>query len=318
MRITDQYGRSFKTLRVSLTNVCNLACVYCTTNAPKVKVEKSLTLSAKQLAHYVAQLHQVLQLDTLRLTGGEPTLYPHLLDFVKQISPLQIPNLKMTTNGYRLAPFIKPLADLGLSQINVSLDATTEASFNKIANSKNLTTILNAIDSAIAQGIAVKLNAVILKGINDDQIIPLLDFAHQRGITLRFLELMRMGPMYEASQFDQYFFSQADILEKIKAHYLVEELGRPSAATAQYFQALGSAKFGIIANESEPFCSDCERLRLDSYGRIYGCLSNEQPIYIADHIDDALALQQKLIEALHQKQAVKFTGSPISMLHIGG
>lgn len=318
MHITDQYGRELKTLRVSLTNACNLACVYCTSTDLKIQAKKLPTLSVDALARYVEEIYGVLDLQTLRITGGEPTLYPKLIEFVRLVSQLGIPNLKMTTNGHRLLPFIKPLAALGLDQINISLDATTEEAFNKIAHTRNIAPILNSIDAALAEGIKVKLNAVIIRGINDDQILPLLGFAHERNIPIRFLELMRMGPMFEASQFEKFFVSQAEILSVIQESHPLQALPRKKSATARYWQAAGSAKFGIIANESEPFCGDCDRLRLDSYGRIYGCLSNEQPIDLTQTKGDANALKEKLVEALSQKQDVKFVGSPVSMLNIGG
>lgn len=313
----DRYGRSLKTLRVSLTNACNLACVYCTSSsfkgAPKIPI-----LPVDILAHYISQLHAILNLQTVRLTGGEPTLYPYLLPLVERLGKLGIPHLKMTTNGHLLTPLVKPLASLGLNQINISLDATTEEEFRKISTSKNLIPIFNAIDTALAEGIEVKLNAVILRGINDNQIIPLLKFAQERGIVLRYLELMRMGPMYDPFVFQQYYFSQKEILERINEHYTITSMGRPKFSTAHYWKTNTGNSFGIIANESQPFCSDCDRLRLDSQGRIFGCLSNNESIDISDCIDHEAQLSQRLMEALHQKQQGKFIGSEISMLAIGG
>ena len=275
-------------------------------------------MGVHQLAQYVAELHQILNLNTLRLTGGEPTLYPKLIDFVERVSTLGIPHLKMTTNGHRLLPFIQPLAALGLTDVNISLDATTEESFNKIAYTKNIAPILNSIDAALTAGLSVKLNAVIIKGINDDQILPLMNFAHQRQISIRFLELMRMGPMYEAAYFHKYFVPMAEILSVIKNKYEINPMPRTKSSTANYWQAVGSAKFGIIANESDPFCGDCDRLRLDSYGRIYGCLSNDQAIDLSEVGSNKEHLKDKLMQALLQKQPVRFVGSSVSMLNIGG
>lgn len=317
MKIVDRYGRSLKTLRVSLTNACNLACVYCTSSISK-SIPKIPILPVNALAHYISQLHAVLNLQTVRLTGGEPTLYPHLLPLVERLGKLGVPHLKMTTNGHLLTPLLKPLASLGLSQINISLDATTEEEFRKISASKNLAPIFNAIDTALGEGIEVKLNAVILRGINNNQIIPLLKFAQDRGIVLRYLELMRMGPMYDPSVFQQYYFSQKEILEIIQEYYTITSLGRPQFSTAHYWKTNTGNNFGIIANESEPFCSDCDRLRLDSQGRIFGCLSNNESVNISDCIDHEASLSQRLIEALHHKQEGKFIGSEISMLAIGG
>ena len=123
--------------------------------------------------------------------------------------------------------------------------------------------------------------------------------------------------MLEEEKFQQYYFSQNEILDIIQSQYNIESLGRPQNSTANYWQA-NHIKFGVIANETEPFCSDCDRLRLDSHGRIFGCLSNNEPIDLAGSIDSPILLQDLLLQALHQKQSVKFIGSDISMLAIGG
>lgn len=318
MYITDQYGRSFKTLRISLTNVCNLSCIYCTSSSHSSSIEKQPILPNVELLAIVNQLVQKLGINTIRITGGEPTLYPHLVDLIKRIKQLGIDDIKMTTNGHRLLPLIKPLSEAGLSEINVSLDATTEEGFNKISNTKNLAAVINSIEEALRNKIKIKLNSVIMRGENNEEIISLLDFALERNIIIRFLELMRMGPLFQSRKFEQYFFSQEEILTTISKKYQPVPMGRQNNATAQYWKINDRIAFGIIANESEPFCSDCDRLRLDSYGRIYGCLSSNSPISIRNNFQDQSLLYDNLKEALQQKQPLKFKGSELSMLHIGG
>jgi cyclic pyranopterin phosphate synthase len=139
-----------------------------------------------------------------------------------------------------------------------------------------------------------------------------------KNIGLRYLELMRMGHFY-SKNFNEYFFPMNDILSVINTKYpIAPSAYRSPSATARIFQLENGYEFGIIANESEPFCSDCDRLRLDSAGNIYGCLSEEKSEYISDIADDEIKLSEKLIEALKHKQPLKFKGSPLMMISIGG
>lgn len=312
--IVDVYGRTFKTLRVSLTEVCNLGCVYCVESIPKWKERRKE--SPTELLGSIKALHSVLDLEVVRLTGGEPTIYRNILPLVEAISNLGI-CVKMTTNGLLLLSLAEPLKRAGIRSINVSLDAIDLTTFRKVARNDGLPKIIAGIDKALEAGIEVKLNAVILKGWNEDQIVPLLEFAKSRNITIRFLELMRMGHLY-SEQFEELLVPQDKILATISTHYSILELPRSKSSTANYWQLGNGYKFGIIANESEPFCSDCDRLRLDSNGNIYGCLSEKTPVNILDYLHDISALEGKLEEALLHKQPVRFKGSKLTMMEIGG
>jgi GTP 3',8-cyclase len=317
MLITDQYNRAFKTLRVSLLSKCNLSCVYCTMGEDEVKENnvQQHPVSANSLLQQVKQLHEVLQLETIRLTGGEPLLYHELIPLIKGIGELGIQKIKLTSNGFLLERLALPLKEAGLQSVNVSLDAIEEDIFFLMSKRNDVQRILNGIEAAVAAGLQVKINAVVMKGINEDQIIPLLDFAFERNISIRFLEIMAMGYLHENA--DKYLFTQEEILSTVRQKYQVEKILRTSASTANYWRTANGKIFGIIANESEPFCHDCNRLRLDSNGNIYGCLSSNHPIAL-NKDDTETALISKLQQAMAQKQAVKFTGSELSMLHIGG
>jgi GTP 3',8-cyclase len=315
--ITDKYNRQFKTLRVSLLSRCNLSCAYCTMGEDEVK-ENNLHQSivpAGELLNTINKLHAVLNLETIRLTGGEPLLYPHLIELIKEINTIGIPEIKLTTNGLLLERMAKPMKDAGMQSINVSLDAMDEDVFFLISKRNHLQKILNGIDAALEAGLKVKINSVIMKGVNDSQVLPLLQYAFDRNITIRFLEVMAMGHLHHDPL--KYLFTQEDILSLVGTKYNFNKITRMGSATSNYWQTTDGNVFGIIANESEPFCHDCNRLRLDSDGNIYGCLSSNHPISLKN-IDDPLLLNEKLQEAMLQKQAVKFTGSDLSMLHIGG
>lgn len=322
--ILDPYNRSFKTLRVSLINTCNLACSYCVEGDSKNLSNEDVVLisskgedeykgcSFEQLASLISRLNNILKFETIRLTGGEPTLYRDIVPLINAILPLEVP-IKLTTNGYLLKSLLQKVDNKVFKSINISLDALNEDVFYQISRRKNLNKILDAIDYALIKKIEIRINCVVINGVNQNQIIPLLEYAGNRNIVIRFLELMKMGH-YHKKNFESDFFSEFQILNIIKSKYKISKLPRRASSTANYWQTENGFTFGIIANETEPFCHDCNRLRLDSEGNIYGCLSNGHPISILKSQD----LEHSLMLAMSQKQTVKFKGSTLSMLKIGG
>lgn len=315
--LEDVHRREFKKLRISLINICNLGCVYCTTGSEisnEVSPPKS-KYPVDQLLLKISQLHQHLNLESIRLTGGEPLLYHDLFALIAGINKLGIEDISITTNGFLLGRMALKLREAGLKSANISLDAIDEEKFYQISKRKGVHKVLNGIDEANRSGIKVKINSVLMKGLNDDQIFPLLKFAFARNLQLRFLEVMAMGHLHHKAE--QYLFKQEDLLNLISSKYNIEKLKRKPSSTANYWRTDEGHTFGIIANESAPFCSDCNRLRLDSQGNIFGCLSSNTPISIKDVLDND-TLQQKLQLAMRQKQQLKFAGSELSMLEIGG
>lgn len=315
----DDTGRTFRTLRVSLINTCNLGCIYCTCGTEDLQQNsvksKSAALSVHQLSAIIKKLHHNLDLSTIRFTGGEPLLYKGLSQITANVRAMGISSIKLTTNGILLDRMIADLKTAGISSVNVSIDAIDEEIFFRMGRRNGVAKVLAGIDKAISLGLEVKLNAVIMKGMNENQVIPLLEYAFQRNIKIRFLEIMAMG--YLHGQADKHFFSQQDILSLIRERYTFEREERLSASTSNYWKTPEGHVFGVIANESEPFCADCNRLRLDSFGNIYGCLSSNNPVSLLG-VENENEVYNKLVTALKQKQATRFTGSALSMLHIGG
>ncbi|TKB97595.1 GTP 3',8-cyclase MoaA [Pedobacter cryophilus] len=313
--IVDQSKRTFKNLRISLLNSCNFACIYCTDDENGTFPLENKNLSLSELLEIVKNLHTTLGLESVRLTGGEPLLYPQLEELIQGLNTIGIPQIKMTTNAFLLGKKALALKTAGLQELNISLDAAEDAAFFKMTRRDKLQEVLNGIDAALAANIIIKLNAVIMKGKNDDQILPLLHLAQQKEITIRFLEVMAMGHLHQ--QKEQYLFSQQEILDLIASKYQFEPLNRKTSATANYWKTKEGFTFGIIANTSQPFCHDCNRLRLDQEGNIYGCLSSNKPVNIKNKPTEE-AFNDALLEALSHKQQVSFTGSNLSMLQIGG
>ena len=273
------------------------------------------SLPVDTLLAIIGRLKQQLSLDTVRLTGGEPLLYTDLVSLIAGIRAAGIPHIRLTTNGFLLERLALPLKEAGLEALNVSLDAVDEEVFFRMSRRRSAARIIAGIDAAIAAGLRVKMNSVVMKGMNDSQLLPLLDLAFSRGIPVRFLEVMAMGHLHD--QAARYLVTQEEILREIGSRHRLIAQPRAVSATARYWKTEEGHTFGIIANESEPFCRDCDRLRLDSSGHIYGCLSSNHPIGL-DLAATEGEWEEKLREALAQKQALRFVGSDLSMLHIGG
>jgi len=311
--IEDTFGRQFKTLRVSLTAVCNMSCVYCVAPGVGHTAVNDKVLSTAEYLSIISSIHQQVGLKTIRLTGGEPLLFRELPELIQGLRALGISEIKLTTNGLKLLPLLDELYEAGLRSVNISLDALDPSVFRSITKVHDIRSVLDGIDGALHKGISVKINTVVLKGVNDHQIVPLLEYASARNIPIRFLELMKMGYLHY-NELD-YFYSMNEIVEKISSVTSVAKMDRAPSNTATYWQTSKGMVFGIIANESEPFCSDCNRLRLDSFGKIYGCISASEGIDVRE------VTSQETIKALQTALAQKqeyFTGSEISMKYIGG
>lgn len=312
--------RRFKSLRVSLSAKCNLACHYCV--APGSRPETRRELPPEDLARLVRLLERSLGLNKLKLTGGEPLLGQQSEAFLDALGELPGPELSLTTNGQRLASKVAPLLQRGVRRINVSLDSLDPAGFLEATGGGKLAATLEGIEAALAAGMQVKLNMVPQRGLNEDQCLPLLEFAFAKGLELRFIELMPMGHV-QGAHFDERFYGLEDILAQLRTHYKVREKDRPYSATALEFEVPGQGRFGVIANHSRPFCNDCDRLRLSAQGELVGCLSAGQSFNLRPLLslsdEAALARLAPLLElALETKQQLSFVGSSLGMKLIGG
>jgi cyclic pyranopterin phosphate synthase len=321
-QLEDHMGRRFEKLRVSLLNTCNFACTYCVspeTGAVPMELASPRheeQLDTNEFASLIAAVHKLCKLKSIRLTGGEPLLYMNLVPLIEKIRLIGIDDIRLTTNGYYLKQTARQLKEAGLRSINVSLDAIDVDVMKRTARHKTPQKALEGIEAALQEGLQVKLNAVIMRGQNESQIIPLLEYASKKSIKIRYLELMKMGHLYEKQ--NEAFFSEQEILETISGKYAISQLPRKASETARYWSAGDNRIFGIIANESTPFCHDCNRLRMDSRGYFFGCLSNAHGEKLAPYIPNEKLLIQKLGQLLLLKQTVKFHGSTLSMRNIGG
>ncbi|GGU81249.1 cyclic pyranopterin phosphate synthase [Pseudomonas laurentiana] len=321
--IVDHQGRRFRNLRVSLTAACNYACTYCVPDGKRLVAAQD-ELSAETMARGVAYLIEAAGIERLRITGGEPLVSPKLETFLKTVAGFGLDEISLTTNGQLLARKLPLLLDAGIARLNVSLDTLNAEAFRSIARGGDLATVLDGMQQASAAGMKIKVNMVPLNGQNLDQVLPLLEYCLARGYELRFIELMRMGHLArDSNAFLQQFVGLQQLLQVIGERYEYLQADAPVDATALRYSIPGQGFFGVIANESVPFCRTCSRLRLSSTGWLHGCLSSSNRHYVGDLLDkprhQALpALQGLLVKALADKQPVAFSGGATVMKIIGG
>ena len=320
--IVDAHGRRFRNLRVSLTAACNYACTYCVPDGKRLQAAVA-ELGPTELLRAVRLLVETAGIDKLRITGGEPLLSPKFNEFLRGVMKLPLKDVSVTTNGQLLPRKAATVIDAGLKRINISLDTLDPDRFRAIARSGDLATVLEGIRLMLDASIKVKVNMVPLKSANVDQILPMLDYCLERGIELRFIELMNMGHLKYGPGYERDFFGMDDILALIGTRHEFERTDASYDSTSVRYEVPGAGVFGIIANESAPFCASCTRLRLSSNGYLYGCLSSSKRHAMADvlKLPDEQArtvLQTRLMGALGDKQSLQFTGEVTVMKFIGG
>ena len=275
--LRDKLGRPLEVLRISLTDRCNFRCSFCMPPEHKYNfLSKKELLSAEDIEEIVKTFAK-LGVKKVRLTGGEPTLREDLEEIVERISKTKgIQDLALTTNGYLLSDRLEALREAGLKRITFSVHSLNPEVNEKIVNRKvDLFKVLETIDRAKELGFKVKVNAVIIRGLNEDEILPLAEYFKKKGIVIRFIEFMDVGTL-NGWDYDK-VVSAEEILKTIKEKYEVEELGREEKDTAlRYRYADDSVEFGIIASVTKPFCRGCNRIRLSADGKVYTCLFSSE------------------------------------------
>jgi len=272
----------------------------------------------------VAYLIEAAGIERLRITGGEPLVSPKFDTLLRGVSQLGLADISLTSNGQLLTRKLPLLLECGIRRLNISLDTLDAAAFSSIARGGDLASVLQGLGEARAAGMQIKVNMVPLRGQNLDQVLPMLDYCLANGFELRFIELMRMGHLARDNQtFQRQFIGMPELLTLIGSRYDYVQADAPVDATALRYAIPGVGHFGVIANESVPFCRTCSRLRLSSTGWLHGCLSSSNRHYVGDLLDkprhQALpALQGLLVKALADKQDVAFSGGVTVMKIIGG
>ena len=298
--LTDTQGRVVRDLRISVTDRCNLRCVYCMPAEGMPWLPRTEILSYEEITRF-ARLCLEFGVTGIRLTGGEPTVRQDLPQLVAMLGALRPGlDLSLTTNGIRIPALAGALRDAGLTRINVSLDTLDRERFKAIARRDRLAEVIAGLEAARAVGFSpIKINAVLMRGFNDDEAVPLARWARDKGYQLRFIEWMPLD--FQKSWDRKKLVGAAEILEQLHAAFPLEPMRvtDPSAPATMYRYLDGGGSVGVIASVTRPFCGHCDRIRLTADGQIRTCLfaNNEYDFRAAMRSgadDDAIA---KLLEA---------------------
>lgn len=273
--LVDRFGREHHDLRISLTDRCSLRCTYCmpADGVPWIGTPDLMTTPELLRIAAVAIAEGITK---IRLTGGEPLLRPDVVDIVAALAALRgpdgAPEISLTTNGLRLRGLATPLADAGLTRVNISIDTLRRDRFTQLTRRDRLTDTLAGIAAADAAGLRpIKLNAVAMRGVNDDEAVDLVRFAVDRGYEMRFIEQMPLDPGHTWDRTSM--VTRAEILERLAAAFTLTEVpGRGSAPAERWFIDGGPSTVGVIASVSAPFCGSCDRVRLTADGQLRSCL----------------------------------------------
>lgn len=323
--LNDNFGRNFPYLRLSITDVCNFSCDYCLPNGYKISGKPSF-LNLTEIDNLVSAFTS-LGTHKIRITGGEPTLRKDFTDILRLISSHEaVEKLAFTTNGYKLEENVQQWRDAGITAINISVDTLDRQRFHKLTGHDRLPDILRGLDKALQLGFEkVKLNAVLLNGVNDGDFDEFLALVKEKPISMRFIELMQTGD--NLAYFNKHHLS-ADILrDQLWAQgWQVEERAFDAGPAQEFTHPDYMGSIGIIAPYSKDFCTDCNRLRITSAGALRLCLFGHQGVsirHLLQHKNQQDELKQLIRDQLNFKKSSHFlamgnTGSTENLSTIGG
>jgi len=278
--LIDSFNRQIRYLRLSVTDRCNLRCTYCMAE-DMTFLPKSKVLSLEEMA-MVGEAFVGLGVEKIRLTGGEPLVRNGIVELAQQLAKLDgLRELVMTSNGVLLDKFAQPLRDAGMSRINISIDSLREDRFKTLTRFGNLSDVLRGIDAARDAGFdKIKLNAVILKGTNDDEVIDLTKFAVDKGLDISFIEEMPLGEI-DGHIREETAVENRSIKEQLETHFSLEnsDFSDPASGPSRYLKIASSdSKVGFISPMSDNFCASCNRVRVTAEGLLLLCLGNEHSL----------------------------------------
>jgi GTP 3',8-cyclase len=312
-------------LRISITDRCNFRCTYCMPEEGMQWLPRAELLTYEEIERVARLLVSRYGVESIRLTGGEPTVRAHLPVLVSKLAALGV-DLALTTNGATLGLLADDLASAGLRRINISLDTLRPDRFLRLTRRDGLARVLEGIEAAVNAGLSpVKLNVVLVRGANDDEIVDLARFGRERGVTVRFIEFMPLDA--EQAWQEGAVVSQDEVLEVISARWPLEPVTRGHAPAARFRYLDGLGEIGVVPSVTRPFCGDCDRIRLTAEGQLRSCLFAVDEVDLrrvlrAGGSDDELAAEVERCVAAkwagHQIGRVQFIRPGRSMSQIGG
>ena len=337
--LVDPFGRTIRDLRISVTDRCNFRCTYCMPEEGMQWVPRSDVLTFEEIERLARIFVERFEVDGLRLTGGEPTVRAHLPVLVHQLAQLRVPatsdsplagqkpDLSITTNGATFRLLAHELRQAGLDRVNISLDTLQREKFLQVTRRDQLASVLDGIEAAKEAGFhPVKINSVIERGVNDDEVLDLARFGRDNQVEVRFIEFMPLDAT--GHWVTDKVVTQDQIVSAIQAEFPLEQVPARGAAPADRWRYLdGKGMVGVIPTISKPFCGDCDRVRLTADGQFRTCLfaTNEfdfRALMRAGASDDELTVEiQRAVGtkwAGHQINQVNFIRPNRSMSQIGG
>ncbi len=268
--LVDPFGRTVRDLRISVTDRCNFRCQYCMPAEGMQWLPREEILSFEEIERFARICIQTFGFNGIRLTGGEPLVRAHLPELVQRLARLGV-DVALTTNGATLRLHASALADAGLKRINISLDSLQKERFLELTRRDELDRVLDGIDAAIDAGLSpVKINAVMMRGINDDEIIDFAEFGREKGVTVRFIEFM---PLEAGEIWNEGLVVPAqEIIEIIDQVIPLKPVVRGNEPAERWRYSDGNGEVGVIASVTKPFCGNCDRVRLTAEGQFRTCL----------------------------------------------
>lgn len=306
--LVDRFGRQVTYVRLSVTDRCDLRCVYCMCEDMTFLPREQL-LTLEEMAR-LGKAFVDLGVHKIRVTGGEPLVRRNILKLFRDLGQLEgLRDLTLTTNGTQLARYAQELKDAGVTRINISLDTLKPDRFHALTRLGDISKVMAGIDAALEAGFQrVKLNAVILKHRNDDEIVGLVEFAHSRGMDITFIEEMPLGVIGDHDRAEAYYSSDEilrDLRREMELYAVEDNTGGP----AQYFRRVGSDyRVGFISPHSHNFCETCNRVRVTAEGRLLLCLGQEHSMDLRRVLRANPADDEKVQEALLESMGIKPKG----------
>ncbi|MBA7517084.1 GTP 3',8-cyclase 1 [subsurface metagenome] len=306
IKVKDSFGRIHNYLRLSLTDRCNLRCSYCMPAKPEFMPGENL-LNANEIEKLVS-LFVELGINKIRLTGGEPLIRKDFREIAEKISQFNA-SLHLTTNGFYLDDHIEHIAKY-FSSVNISLDTLKPGRFLKISQKEDFSRIHKNIDLALSKGIRTKLNVVVIREMNHDEIIDFIKLTLINPIEVRFIEFMPFkGNHWNIA----HTYTSREMLLDIKKNYEIVFLGRGSQETSERFRVVDSAgSFGFISTVSHPFCSQCNRIRITADGKLKNCLFGREEYDLFPLLGNSSQLKRTIYNAFSAKHFARGTSSSIS------